>query len=482
MRYGRSPGDQSLHSARADMNILDNNIRFDKITHMASRLLNAPTSLLTIIDDEGGRQVFKSAVGVPVEVSQSHSTPLRYSFCKYVRDWNEVLRIDDAREHSVLKHNPAIEEFGIISYLGIPFHGERGKTLGALCCIDYCKREWLADDVDILTNLASIADDQYLLSSVIEDRVKAKRIAEKAVTARASFLSHANHEIRTPLSAITGAARLLSRMNLEEKTKKLIGLVEYNSGRLRELANDLVRIAELDCATVTIMEETFNLVEVIQECADSYRSFAALKGLNLIVDICIEEDATFLFDKKILVNVVEGLVDNALQSTAKGEVRISIEASPFDDGVVVSICDTGSGLEPGQEEVIFKEFEAHNPRTARVGGGTGLGMSIIRREVELLGGSISVSSWPGAGTVFKIFLPILCEAKTDVHNQHDRSEDYHRITCLECGAKFSLLRRHLSEEHGMTPRAYRSKWGLPEDWPLSSEAYRNMRKGFIDQT
>ena len=103
-------------------------------------------------------------------------------------------------------------------------------------------------------------------------------------------------------------------------------------------------------------------------------------------------------------------------------------------------------------------------------------MSIVRREVERMGAEISVSSQPGKGTAFAIFLPASSGAQCDEDGEDEQEGASHLLTCLECGEEMSLLRRHLSQVHGLTPEGYRAKWKLADDYALSSKVYRKMRQ------
>lgn len=471
----------ALVSSGLGLSLAGSEIRFDKITHLASRLLGAPVSLLTVIDDPSDRQLFKSAAGLPDELREPRSTPLSHSFCKHVRDSGSLLHLVDAREHPLHMHNPAIDAFGIISYLGVPFHGERGKPQGALCCIDHRPREWTEQEVKLLKQLASIADDQFYLDIAVRDRARAKLLAEKAALTRESFLSHANHEVRTPLSAIFGAARLLKATSVDDKTKSLVEAIERNTSRLQALTEDLVRIAEMDTATAAITVESFDLVEVIEDVLARNRDAAHAKGIALTSNCRTIDNMIFLFDVAILTNVVDQLVSNAIQFTDVGEVRVTLGTTPKVEAVTIRVSDTGVGMGPDLQARLFDEFEGYDPRTAREGGGTGLGMSIIKREIELLGGTISVSGDRGAGTHFTICLPT-ARSVVDSELMEDEEESDHRhITCLECGEKLNILRRHISQMHDMTPEAYRAKWGLPQDFELSSPAYRSLRGAVKDR-
>ena len=476
LNYNVSANFSASEFIELEPSLSERDARFDKLTNIASLVMKAPISLLTIIDDAGGQQLFKSAVGLTGELFQTRSTPLSHSFCKHVRDSGKPLVVRDSRKHSELKYNPAVAEFGLIGYLGVPFRSERGDVVGAFCCIDHRPRDWDENDIEILTRLASIAADQLHLNSAEDGRVKAKRLAEQAAATRASFLSHANHEVRTPLSSIGGATRLLSMVVADEKARNLVGVIERNVSRLSALADDLVRIAELDDATASIAQESFNLSEVIGNIVDRHHDAAQTKGIDLTLTCDLKDDPLLLFDAQVLTQVVERLLSNAVKFTSLGEVRVAIASEHCKDGVTIRITDTGCGIEAEHLARLFDEFEAHNPRTARQGGGTGLGMSIVRRDVERMGGEISVSSQPGEGTDFIVFLPNGRGANSCEHLEDEQEGGSHLLTCLECGEEMGLLRRHLSQVHGLTPEAYRAKWKLASDFAVSSKGYRKMRQ------
>lgn len=476
LNYDVSQVFRESESIELGASLSERDARFDKLTNIASLAMRAPVSLLTIIDDAGGQQIFKSASGLTGELFQTRSTPLSHSFCKYVRDSGKPLLVRDARTHPELKYNPAVAEFGIIGYLGVPFRNEQGSVVGAFCCIDHQPRSWNENDVEILTRLASIAADQLHLNSAETGRVKAKRLAEQAAATRASFLSHANHEVRTPLSSIGGATCLLSTIITDEKARNLVDVIERNVSRLSAVADDLVRIADLDDATSSIAAETFNLIEVVRSIVEEHQGDAKTKGIGLTFTCSLKDDPLLLFDAQALTQVVQRLLSNAVKFTSVGEVHAAIAPERCRDGVVLRISDTGCGIESEQLGRLFEEFEAHNPRTARQGGGTGLGMSIVRREVERMGGEISVSSRPGDGTTFSVFLPASLGVHCKEVGEDERVSNSHLLTCLECGEEMSLLRRHLSQVHGLTPEAYRAKWKLANDYALSSKDYRMMRQ------
>ena len=125
---------------------------FDRLTRLTSTVLNVPVALVSLVDDD--RQFFKSCLGLPQPWAVQRQTPLSHSFCQHVVESGRPLVISDAREHPVLRDNPAIRDLGIIAYAGAPLITPSGDVLGTLCAIDHQPRHWTPEQVEILRNLA----------------------------------------------------------------------------------------------------------------------------------------------------------------------------------------------------------------------------------------------------------------------------------------------------------------------------------------
>ena len=130
---------------------------FDRLTEMGSRLLGVPVSLISLVD--GDRQFFKSQCGLPTPYDRTRQTPLSHSFCQHVVTGAEPLVVADAREHPLLADNLAIADLGVVAYAGVPLRGPDGEVIGSFCAIDPAPREWSADDVALLHDLAGTAGD-----------------------------------------------------------------------------------------------------------------------------------------------------------------------------------------------------------------------------------------------------------------------------------------------------------------------------------
>jgi GAF domain-containing protein len=126
--------------------------RFDRLTRLTSTVLNVPIALVSLVEDD--RQFFKSCLGLPQPWARQRQTPLSHSFCQHVVESREPLVISDAREHPLLRDNPAIRDIGVIAYMGAPLITPTGNVLGTLCAIDHQPRHWTPEQVEILSNLA----------------------------------------------------------------------------------------------------------------------------------------------------------------------------------------------------------------------------------------------------------------------------------------------------------------------------------------
>ena len=136
---------------------------FDNFTHLASRLMKAPVSLVSLIDYDGDRQFFKSQCGLPHPWSETRQTPLSHSFCRLVVERKQHLRITDSRTDSRVAGNPVIDLLGVAAYLGVPIEADTGEVIGSFCVIDNVARDWTEEDLDALRRLGRSVNDQLRL-------------------------------------------------------------------------------------------------------------------------------------------------------------------------------------------------------------------------------------------------------------------------------------------------------------------------------
>ncbi len=229
---------------------------------------------------------------------------------------------------------------------------------------------------------------------------------------KSSFLANMSHELRTPLNSILGFADVM----LEELDGPLtpymdndLRLIQKNGQHLLHLINDVLDMAKIESGKLNLIIEKFNLHEIMEDVSSITSSLAHEKDITLSIDTDSDHEVEISADRNRLRQVMINLVNNAMKFTEQGKIRIHIARE--ENSVLISVKDTGIGIPPAQLETVFQEFTQVDSSTTRKAGGTGLGLPISRRLIEMHGGRLWAESTgiEGEGSTFYVFLPI--EAK-----------------------------------------------------------------------
>ncbi|MCU9950391.1 PAS domain S-box protein [Pseudomonas sp. PDM13] len=237
-----------------------------------------------------------------------------------------------------------------------------------------------------------------------QDLRNARDRAEQAAAARSSFLANMSHEIRTPMNAIIGFSELLLDTPLSESQRRHLRTVQHSSRSLLGLLNDILDTAKLDRGAIELEHLDFSLRELCEQVCAAQRLGAEKKGLALHLEYAAHLDDFFKGDPLRLQQVITNLLGNAVKFTERGEVRLVVDGAP--GALRVAIHDTGIGIAEDRLEKIFDPFAQADASMSRRFGGTGLGTTISRQLVELMGGHIRVQSREGEGSVFTVELPL----------------------------------------------------------------------------
>ena len=256
--------------------------------------------------------------------------------------------------------------------------------------------------------------------------VNAKQYAEKLLRIKEDFLANMNHEIRTPLSAIVGLSKQLERTSLGNEQHALVESLNSSSQHLLQIVNDILDLTKIDGNYLKIEKTPFNLKNEIEIAFKTLKVKAEEKGFYYNLKASDLVNSTVIGDSLRLKQIVINLLSNAIKFTSKGGITLNVDSSVEDNQTLklkLIVSDTGIGIPAEKLESIFEQFSQVDSSTSRLYGGTGLGLTIVKKLTELQQGSISVSSEIGKGSTFIVQLtyPLASE------RQLQKSELYHTL-------------------------------------------------------
>ncbi|HYE40727.1 MAG TPA: ATP-binding protein [Ramlibacter sp.] len=232
----------------------------------------------------------------------------------------------------------------------------------------------------------------------------------QATELKSRFLAYMSHEFRTPINSIRSLTRLLlDRVDgpLTEEQERQVTFIQDNAAEFAEMVDDLLDLAKVEAGRVEISPAWFEMVDLFSALRGMFKPVLTNPAVNLVFEEPHDVPKLYTDDRK-LSQILRNFISNALKFTPRGEVRVSARLEGADH-VTFSVADTGIGIAPEHLRTLFEDFaQVRSPLQQRLRG-TGLGLSLSKKLAELLGGSVSVESVPGEGSVFTVTLPVELE-------------------------------------------------------------------------
>ncbi|EDP63503.1 multi-sensor hybrid histidine kinase [alpha proteobacterium BAL199] len=261
----------------------------------------------------------------------------------------------------------------------------------------------------------------------LAEQIDAARLrAEEAGAAKSRFLAVMSHELRTPMTGLLGMIELASRTELSKEQQGYVRIMRDSAETLLALLNDILDFSKLEAGKVQLEEITFAPEQIIGDVFGLFQAQASAKGLVLEADLRPSVPAWVRGDPLRVKQILSNLISNAIKFTTKGRITVRLGATEGPSGLVRlqgEVIDTGQGIAAGVLEHLFQAFEQGDSSTTRQFGGTGLGLAISRRLAEGMGGSITVESELGRGSVFRFAVLVRVSTVPAVEDQRLADED-----------------------------------------------------------
>ncbi|MCG8617856.1 MAG: response regulator, partial [Desulfobacterales bacterium] len=268
-----------------------------------------------------------------------------------------------------------------------------------------------------IIDYVAVKEDITDRKQMIGELETAKEMAESATRAKSNFLATMSHEIRTPMNAILGMSRLVLESELDETQERYVSNIHGAADALLAIINDILDLTKIEADKMDLVEKEFQLGSIVEKIFNVLKYTAREKNLSLVYRHNHPLPQFLIGDATRVSQILMNLVANALKYTPEGDVEVISDIEPDKKGNTLlrfRVRDTGIGMTEAQMEKLFQPFTQLDDSTARKYGGTGLGLVIVKRMVDIMAGQISVSSTPDAGSEFCVTLPLISSGSADI--------------------------------------------------------------------
>lgn len=323
---------------------------------------------------------------------------------------------------------------------------------------------WLGQNIHLLKRGDKVLGFQVVARDITseiqykEELINARRTAEQASELKAQFLANMSHEIRTPLNGIVGIVKLLEKTRLDDKQQNYLRAIVSSSNQLMGIINDILDLSKIDSGKMEINHVLFDLGELLHSLIEVMEIKASMRGISIVFELDERIPQFIIGDPVALNQILYNLIGNSLKFTHEGNVLLSVKLvdskSEGDISIQFTVQDTGIGMRSEVLDGIFEAFTQAENATSREYGGTGLGLTIVKKLVTLHSGDITVESTEGIGSIFKVTLCFEKAQSNVAFIQQSASQDFsvltdRRVLIVEDNFINQMVTRDLLEDLGM---------------------------------
>lgn len=373
---------------------------FDRITRLAARLTGAAATFISLVDAD--RDFLKSHCGFGELLAGGRQLQGR-TFCHYALLSDEPLVIGDVSLDPIFAAVPTVQAMAVRAYVGIPLALDDGQVIGSLCAIDFVPREWSADDLEVLTELAHFVTREIHLRQMAREALDNTQRAQTATRERRDTLAAVAHDLRTPLHVIDMTLQAIDRLP-EIQRDAALERARRATGSMARMVDDLLEHAPLQGGP-NQHTTRIDAARLLRDAAEMLTPLAARRGIVLRTG-AIHDAGQVQVDYQRMLRVFANVVGNAIKFSPVGSA-IDLSLRRDGDHCRFTIADQGSGIAAEHLPLLFERFWRADDRDAR---GVGLGLAIAKSIVEAHGGEITVDSVLSQGSRFHLQLPALTPA------------------------------------------------------------------------
>ncbi len=345
--------------------------------------------------------------------------------------------------------------------LSLPLGAKR--PVQAVVCLHFPPDTPPAENDIALASLVAQTAESAVDNTLLLERVSLlAELNQRANDAKSEFISTVSHEIRTPLHGLMGMLDLLNKCDSDQQRILVLNRLTESSQQLLSVVDDVLDISKIEANKVELSQDTFDLYEVIDHVRQLFLDQASSKQLYLHGLVAPAVSGWWLGDKTRLIQILTNLINNAIKFTSSGGLCITAYQSdaPGSTGLLLTVADTGLGMSSEVIDKLFDKYQQAEDWTWKKYGGSGLGLSITHRLVELMDGRIEVTSKVDQGSHFKIYLPL---EKPDILKDIQALQWPHQLVIhLACGDANNILEPLFSNGNQVIKHAYESSSALSD--------------------